>query len=951
VKRVLRTCLVFLPAFFLLGAGVKSGSVMPKQPSIAYGGRAVAIAIDPADESNIVVASESGGLFKSTTHGAKWTQVSGSSTFWFTDVAHLPANSNIVIATAYSDTRVISGGGIWRSIDGGASWTHVSVSPPTQDCHDHFAAYGLAAETGRSRVWAGTLCGVAYSDDQGATWAFLPVVSGYNNDPALAVLAPSTGRVVISTYDGVKITTDDGATWKVSTSGLPLFAWDLPGLHNQIAAAPGHPDHLYWALNYFQNGPHIALFRSLDNGGSWSLILDSPGINRKPFVRTSEALSGDSTQYDVYFGNGGCLLQRATAFGSDAIIPSWTVLSVDHCDAADIGFSTDHKTPILLATDGGLHDTSDGGLNWTLVGGGKAGYNALQIYQVTGQVHGDGVSADLYMGTQDNAIWASPDEGASWPAVFDSEGFYLDIPRDFYPASETRITGRYCVPCAEFISGPLLAGVAGFPDAPDSVRAPRLLQPGYYLQETETQNVDDSFFALTTNTGGSWATRYSFPEEVWSRPEVADLASDPVVYTAVREPGTNPDGSPVVKIKRVSGVLGNQTPLVSDVSGFGSLGAHGIYTMENVSFGVDPRDSNLLIVSDIVDNQVKISRDAGATWTADTTLTDLVTESGQLKFSWWPSVTQTSAFAFDPECDGHILVGTQQAGVFETFDRGGSWLKIINSEQIPDVTSIFFPHNGRLVISSFGRGLWSYGYACPSRALTPPKLVEFAEPLIFWKGARIPISQIHDPEACPACGYFLAIGGRVLDYKTEGNGELLQVIVEKGAAIRGYTWDGHELAAPFERIEGRGKDATGSDGLPKELRDGKHDVRGLFVEGRTLRGLIVAPGELTVAQLPRTVPLAPHIRLSARGARPIDEDEPIVVTGVGFLPGVPVEVLLDGQPAPLEQPADFDPQGNLTLSLRPRPVLGPHVILVRQSTAAGLIEDAGAFAITVSESE
>ena len=100
MKRVSRTSLLFLSAFFLLGAGVKSSSVLPKQPDIALGGRAVAIAVDPANENNIIVASESGGLFRSATHGAKWVQVSGSSTFWFTDVAYLPSNSSIVIATA-----------------------------------------------------------------------------------------------------------------------------------------------------------------------------------------------------------------------------------------------------------------------------------------------------------------------------------------------------------------------------------------------------------------------------------------------------------------------------------------------------------------------------------------------------------------------------------------------------------------------------------------------------------------------------------------------------------------------------------------------------------------------------------------------------------------------------------------------------------------------------------
>lgn len=951
MKRNAWKYLLILSALFLLANGVKFNSVFPMQPNIANGGRAVAIAVDPNNENNIVVASDSGGLFRSLTHGAKWTQVSAGGTFWFTDVTYLPSNDNIVLATAFADSRVVSGGGIWRSTDGGASWARVSVNAPTADCNNNFAAYALAAETGQDRVWAGTLCGLAYSDDEGASWTFLPDDSVYKQEPVFAVLTPSTDRLVISTYEGIKVSSDEGSTWSISTTGLPPFAGDVGGPHNEIAASPNNPDTLYWALNYFQNGPHVALFRSLDNGSTWSSLYDSPGMNRPPFVRTAQSLTGESQAYDIYFSDGACTLQRGTAFGSDSIFGVWTKLAVDHCDAADIGFSNDHKTPILLASDGGLHSTSNNGLNWTFVGGGKAGYNALQVYEVTGQLHNDGLSADLYMGTQDNSLWASPDEGSTWPASFDSEGFYLDVPRDFFPANQTNVTGVYCLPCQHFISGPVFSGLAGFPDAPNSVDAPHLLQPGDYIQQTEEQNSEDTFFSLTTTTGASWTPRFSFPEPVWGAPLVAGLTDEEVVYAAVHEPGATSDGAPVVELKRVSDILGTSTPLVSNISGFGSLGIHGFMTASYGSFGVDPKDPNFLMVSDIVDNQVKVSTDAGATWTPDTTLTNLVTDSGQYKFSWWPDFTQTTAFAFDPDCAGHILVGTQQAGVFETFDRGGSWLKLINSDLISNVSSIFFPGNGKLVISSYGRGLWTYSYTCPPRPIPPSQLLQFAEPLIYWKGARIPISQIHDPEVCPACGYFLVLGGKVLDYKTNPDtGQLTQVMITRGE-IKGYNWQGEPLPLPFQVVQGQVQGAIGGNNLFQQLHGVTDQVKGLFVEGDTLRGLIVYSSDLTVDQLPKMMPLAPHINLSVRVARAIDATEPLVVTGIGFDPHSPLEVLLDGQALRLDHPVDFDAQGNFTFSFQPTVGLGTHVIWVRQSTPRGVIQDASAFVVSVADEE
>ncbi len=81
--------IVFLCALFsLLGLNVMPAPVAPMQPGISYGGRAVAIAVNPANADDILVASETGGLFRSKTHGGLWTQVSESSTFEQMAVGH-----------------------------------------------------------------------------------------------------------------------------------------------------------------------------------------------------------------------------------------------------------------------------------------------------------------------------------------------------------------------------------------------------------------------------------------------------------------------------------------------------------------------------------------------------------------------------------------------------------------------------------------------------------------------------------------------------------------------------------------------------------------------------------------------------------------------------------------------------------------------------------------------
>ncbi len=767
-------------------------------------------------------------------------------------------------------------------------------------------------------------------------------------------MAPASGHIALLTNPGVKVSTDGGSSWNLSSTGLPVNYFFYTQ-HNQLAAAPNNPDHLSWALTYNHNGPHLALLRSTDFGSSWNILINNAGTNRPPIVRTALDLSGDSSLYDVYFADGGGTLERATADVSGSSISSWTTLSIDHSDPADIAFSTDSKTPLLLATDGGLHKSADGGLTWKLTGGGAAGYDALQITDMTGQLHQNGLSTDLYFATQDNSIWGSPDEGASWPASFDSEGFYLNIPRDFYPPSQTHLTGMYCMPCNYFIAGPVFLGISNFSNAPGFVLAPRLLQPATYLQQTEITNVPSEIFSLTTNTGVSWNPRYGISESVLGLPQPAGPANDPVIYHAIHPSGTSKKGYALILLKRVSDVLGNLTPLVSDVTGFGSLGYYANMLGSSLSFGVDPNDSNYLIVSDVDDSQVKVSTDAGATWTPDKALTDLVTESGQLRFDWSPGFTQTTTFAFDPDCTGHVVVGTQQAGIFETFDRGAKWQKVSGSELIPQVTSIFFDGNGNMIISSYGRGLWKYAYSCPVKPLTPAKLLQFAEPLIYWKGARVPIRQIHDPEVCPACGYFFLKGGKVLDYKTAlGTNKLLEVNINNGV-FQGYTWNGGSLPVPFKVTKGKGQTQGGLaptsplQSLPSvagQLQGslpGRSQIKGLFMEGDILRGLILATDDLTIADLPKFVPLGPHIRLSEQGPIPIDELGPLVVTGTGFAPGIALEVVVDRKIIQLESPPVFDAQGDFTFSFTPPLSLGLHTILVRQVTPSGLTADIAAF--------
>ena len=98
------------------------------QPNIKNGGRADTIAVNPANNSIMFVASESGGLFKTQDAGVHWSHVDAFAPYYSRGIVYV--TSSIMLATAIDDyTAADSGGGIWRSTDGGASWKHIANPP------------------------------------------------------------------------------------------------------------------------------------------------------------------------------------------------------------------------------------------------------------------------------------------------------------------------------------------------------------------------------------------------------------------------------------------------------------------------------------------------------------------------------------------------------------------------------------------------------------------------------------------------------------------------------------------------------------------------------------------------------------------------------------------------------------------------------------------------------
>lgn len=195
------------------------------QPNVKNGGRANTIAVNPANNDIILVASESGGLFRSTNRGLKWKHVDNLPEFSTNSVAFVPTNSSIVIATASDDFRVDNGGGIWRSTDAGITWTHIPNPAPPAGVTDRFSAWEISIAPDTGNIFAGNSYGVSVSIDQGATWT---VANAFpSGDRRVLSLVAQTGNLILAGGPaGIRRSTDGGSTWSSPTSGNAAI-WDI----------------------------------------------------------------------------------------------------------------------------------------------------------------------------------------------------------------------------------------------------------------------------------------------------------------------------------------------------------------------------------------------------------------------------------------------------------------------------------------------------------------------------------------------------------------------------------------------------------------------------------------------------------------------------------------------------------------------------------------------------
>lgn len=914
-------------------------TIMP--PRVQQGGRALSIAVASNNEKRMVVATETGGLFRTFDGGVSWQHLDNLPNFKTIDVTIASSNPDVIVATTQAQYRTVNDGGIWRSADFGGTWSQPNgwAPSPSNVCTDRPSAYGISHMPLSRTFYVGTDCGLAISNDDGATWSNMVL------DP----ISPGTDEfrnrvrsvLVINRTSGVAAA--DFGLFHLGPDGNWAKSQNVVNTHVPVLHAFAAPWFTGVSNVFFHASEGQKLFLSNDGGATWNQMAAPSVNNREAFVRVGRSLENDDSKFEVYYGDGAKFHRQTFSSAGPTGTGTWINPTVDHDDPSDVAFDLERRIPTLLSSDGGVHVTTDQGATWKQTGGGYGGFDALQISEIDGQFFpSTPPRQDLYYGTQDNDLKASSDGGQTWTGSICCEGRFIRASIgsiDFHP----KVTGSACGPCSNFISDPGFANRHAWPNAPDGnhasgADAPFLISGDEYLQDVPNLTASPpSFDFFHTGTAGiNWAKSFSLPLTPKGALMIAGPIAGPTVYQGVQAPGLLSNGGTRFGLFRATNIASQGVVTAADANGTISLGSLRVPIARYIVFGVDPNIPSHLIAADADAQEMKFSRDGGATWHLLPQLTQAVTGNGQYLFTL-SELTLASVIAWDPFDSCHILVGTIQNGIIESTDGGNSWAQIPGSKNVTFVSSFYFPPTGAVWVSTNGRGLWTLNLTRHSGPTAPrcefpggriaPPVVEPPLYIDFATGSSQPFQGPGEPTVCAGCSIVVVHNGWITNL--EMSDDNLHEIAISGGTISQIDKSQREipLTVPNVYRPGNGK-LSGRIKARDSL--GSRRVRALILEGNHLKALIASNVELSFG--PSRTPLVFVSNAARAGALEISSGELVRVVGSNFVPasrgGGPVTILFDGEPTGKTAPVKAD--GSFSIDIPVTHLPGELLVTVQQ---------------------
>lgn len=369
-------------------AGQSWTPLTDSQPSLAIG----AVAIDPSNP-NVFYAGTgeangsyySAGILKSTNSGASWS-VLGASVFDRGAIAAIainPANSSNLVVCARSgkdqgsnNTVGDSVGGIYRSTDGGQNWTRIVGAQckdfavvPTDFNTMYFVATNVGADGG---LYKSTDAGQSWSRVAGAVTGddIERLAIGLSNQGTRVWLGGSKGGQVV-----IQRSTDSGATWTtLATTDIPssveqasyeLYCESQCDYDNAVAVNPFDANEAWLA--------GVGAFRTRDGGNTFTQYGANNAGGGPLHVDHHLVLFDRRQQGVVYDANDGGIYRSSDGGATWASIGG-TLATIQ---SYHVGLHPTNRNIIFTGNqDNGTTRCSDSNV-WQEVGGGDGGYVAV----------------------------------------------------------------------------------------------------------------------------------------------------------------------------------------------------------------------------------------------------------------------------------------------------------------------------------------------------------------------------------------------------------------------------------------------------------------------------------------------------------------------------------------------------------------------------------------------
>jgi photosystem II stability/assembly factor-like uncharacterized protein len=396
------------------------------------GGRTADVEGVPGNPSIVYVATASGGLWKTTNGGVRWTPLfERQGTISIGDIALEPGNPDVVwVGTGESNVRnsVSFGDGVYKSTDGGKTWQHVGLRDSER------VSRILVSPRDPNTVFVGALGhafgpneerGVFVTNDGGRTWAKTLYIDDEHGVADMDI-DPQNPNVVYaamwkfrrtpwthtsgSERGGVFRSLDGGRTWKKLEAGLPKLVGRIG-----VKVAPSNPSVVY-AMTEAKDG---TLWRSDDRGETWRNVSKETRIVSRGFYYTD--LRVDPQNENRVYAIASTLFVSIDGGRTFRSITGRT-----HIDYHALWIDPQDPKRMWQGQDGGVAVSYDAGSSWEYVNNIPLG----QFYQLTA----DNREPFYYVmgGLQDNGTWVGPSRtrepagilNDDWRMISFGDGFF-----------------------------------------------------------------------------------------------------------------------------------------------------------------------------------------------------------------------------------------------------------------------------------------------------------------------------------------------------------------------------------------------------------------------------------------------------------------------------------------------------------------------------------------------